>query len=176
MCVSSSFDGFFVCFIRSRGTRVNVSCMLGEISNVLSILQASTATASDTHMQIQVPLARCVFTVFFFGGFDTGKNTSCDSVGCVVCCCCCCWTRLNEMECVWPQLTTMQRQPLRQIGGRVRLPPPPSPRQLTPVSHRGLIPDVSGRPPKTAPVENFLFSAQGARPRLLERVAECSQQ
>ena len=46
-------------------------------------------------------------------------------------------------------------------------PPPPGPRQPTAVSHRELIPDVSGRPPKTAPLKNLLFSAQGVHPRLL---------
>ena len=41
------------------------------------------------------------------------------------------WTRLNEVGCVWPQLTTMQRQGGRSPGSQDSRTPPP-------VSHRGL--------------------------------------
>ena len=84
------------------------------------------------------------------------------------------WTRLNEMGCGWPQLTTMQRQSLRLIGGKSlgsqtpRDPATPRPRQPTAVSHRGLIPDVSGRPPKNCTFGKiYCFLHRCVHPRLL---------
>ena len=75
------------------------------------------------------------------------------------------WTRLNEMGCdnsprcnvtIWWQVTWESRHPAA--------PPPSSPRQVTHVSHRGLIPDVRGRQAKTVPVERLHFSAPSAHP------------